>query len=181
MPKLRNEPKHKPPNPNEINPSWPAAASPAPKRTQITDGLRTGSQNLSQRPVDRHFGCGCAFCALLRGRRSAFTLHASTRQPFHPKMPAKHRTTQNHTLKHVKPRWGGAALRSPIFSLRSPAQCQAEVRLRANWCNSCPLLFSFAPCQSGPIQANRSKSSHKFAPSARYSFSCFRPRKPPPA
>ena len=35
-PKLPNEPKHKPPNPNGINLSGPAAASPAPKRTQIT-------------------------------------------------------------------------------------------------------------------------------------------------
>ena len=33
-PKLRNEPKHKPPNPNEIKVSGPAAAFPAPNRTQ---------------------------------------------------------------------------------------------------------------------------------------------------
>ena len=125
-PKLPNEPKRKPPNPNEINLSGPAAASPAPKQTQIADGLRTRSQNLSQRPVDRHFGCGVSravfFCEA-GVRLSRFTLHASTRQPFHPKMPAKHRKTTTHkNMKKILGRLHGIQPTGKLGSMTVPGR-----------------------------------------------------------
>ena len=47
-PKLRNEPKRKPPNPNEINLSGPTAASPALKRTHFS--LSANPRQIARNP-----------------------------------------------------------------------------------------------------------------------------------